>query len=153
MTEVKQPEIDVQELLSDILEAEPETIVVNGKKYRIGWLHNGTTRKFTHVMMKGKNQWKNNIKACACILLNKKNGLWTKILLGTWYHIYWRWLYYIQDMDQAEVVAVLNASKKKIQSTPLLMATTLATAMTDTMMTIARHEYGRVAPSGGLPTP
>lgn len=151
MTDIQQPEKELQALLSEILEAEPETVIINGKKRKIGWIHHGTERKFSHVIIKGKNQRKSNVKGCACILLNKKNGLWTKILLATWYHIYWRWLYYVQDIDQAEVTAVFNASKKKIQSTALATATTLAIAMTDTIMTIAQHESGQAAQGGVQP--
>lgn len=153
MAEIDQPTNELQKLLSEILEAEPETVIVNGKKHRIGWLHNGTTRKFSHIMTREKNPWKRNVKVASCILLNKKNGLLTKILLHLWYCVYWRWLYYVQDIDQAEVVGILDASKKKIQSAPLAVATILATAMMDTMMTMARHESGRVEPVGELPTP
>ena len=152
MAEIQQPDNEFQVLLSEILEAEPETVTVNGKKRNIGWLHNGTTRKFSHIMVKEKDPWKRNIKITACVLLNKKNGLLTWFLLNTWHWIYWRWLYYVIDMDQAEVVGILDAIKKKIQSAPLAVATILATAMMDTMMTMARHESGRVAQGGAQPT-
>ena len=151
MAEIEQPTADLQGLLSEILEAEPETVTVNGKKRRIGWLHNGTTRKFSHIMTKEKDPWKRNVKVSACILLNKKNGLLTRMLLIFWYGVYWRWLYYVLDIDQAEIVGILDAVKKKIQSAPLAVATILATAMMDTMMTMARHESGRAAPDGAQP--
>ena len=152
MADIQQPDERFQALLSDIIEAEPEVVTVNGKKRKIGWLHNGTTRKFSHIMVKEKDPWKRNIKVASCILLNKKNGLLTWFLLHVWYWVYWRWLYYVQDIDQADVVGILEASKKKIQTEPLAVATILATAMTDTMMTMARHEYGRAGLSGAQPT-
>lgn len=152
MAEIQQPDNKIQELLSEILEAEPETVIVNGKKRKIGWLHNGTTRKFSHIMVKEKQPWKRNVKVAACVLLNRRNGLWTWFLLHVWYWIYWRWLFYVQDIDQADIVGILDASKKKIQSEPLAMATILATAMMDTMMTMAQHEYGPAAPGGAQPT-
>ena len=150
MAEIKQPEREYQALLSEILEAEPETVIVNGKKRRIGWLHNGTVRKFSHIMTREKDPWKRNVKVAACVLLNRRNGLWTWTLLCLWYWVYWRWLYYVQDIDQAEVVGILEASKIKIQSAPLAVATILATAMMDTMMTMARHEVGRAAQGGAV---
>lgn len=150
MAEIKQPEREYQALLSEILEAEPETVIVNGKKRRIGWLHNGTVRKFSHIMTREKDPWKRNVKVAACVLLNRRNGLWTWALLYVWYWVYWRWLYYVQDLDQAEIVGILEASKKKIQSAPLAVATILATAMMDTMMTMARHEVGRAAQGGAV---
>lgn len=153
MAEIEQPKIDIQKLASDIMEAEPETVIVDGKKRKIRWLHNGTTRKFSHVMVTEHDPWKRNVKVAACILLNRKNGLWTKIILTLWYWIYWRWLFYVKDMDQVEVIRVLDCAKKKIQSEPLALATILATAMTDTMMAMARHEHGPAAQGGVQPTP
>ena len=150
---MRQPGQDVQELLSALMEQEPEKVVFCGKKYRIGWLHNSNTRKFSHIMLKDKNPWRRNVKVCACVLLNHRWGLFTWFLLNVWYGIYWRWLYYVRDIDQVEVMAVLDAAKKKIQSEPLAMSTILATAMMDTMMMMARHESGQAAPAGVRPTP
>lgn len=151
--ELEQPSLDLQRMVSDIMEQEPETVVVRGKKYRIGWLKNRTVRKFSHIMLKDKDPWKRNVKLAACILLNRRNGLATAFLLNVWYRIYWRWLYYVCDLDQVEVLAVIDASKKKIQSDPLAVATISATAMMDTAMMMARHELGPAAPGGAQPTP
>lgn len=152
-TTVKQPEPDIQLVLDQLLEREPETVIVCGKKYKIGWLHNGTYRKFSHVMLKEDDPWKRNTKACACILLNRKHGLMTWFLLWAWYWVYWRWLFYVKNIDQTEIMVVLDAAKKKIQSEPLMMATILATGMMDTLMTIARHEAGQAVPDSAVPTP
>ena len=150
---LEQPDLRLQAVLDDIMEATPEEVVVNGKKRSIGWLHNGTTRKFTHIMLHDKNPWKRNVKVCACVLLNHRYGLVTWLLLHLWFWVYWRWLYYVVDIDQVDVLGVLDASKKKIQSEPLALATILATAVMDTMMTMSRQEYGQVAPDGVPPTP
>lgn len=150
---MKQPTADIQEMLSTLMEQEPETVIVCGKKHRIGWIHNRNTRKFSHIMLKDKNPWRRNVKVCACVLLNHKWGLFTWFLLNVWYGIYWRWLYYIRDIDQVEVMGVLDAAKKKIQSEPLAMSTILATAMMDTMMMMARHESGQAVHAGAQPTP
>ena len=150
---MEQPTIDIQKSLDDLLSREPETVVVDGKKYKIGWLHNGTVRKFSHVMLKEKDPWKRNTKATACILLNRKNGLLTWFLMWSWYWIYWRWLYYVKNIDQTETAVVLNCAKKKIQSEPLMLATILATGMMDTLMTIASHEAGPAGRGSVQPTP
>ena len=144
----KQPDIELQKLLDAVMEAEPEVVTFYGKKHKIRWLHNGVTRKFSHVMMTEKDPWKRSVKVCACVLLNRRNGLLTWLLLRLWYWLYWRWLYYVRDIDQVEVIGVLDAGKKKVQSEPLALATILATGMMDTMMTMARHEVGQVAPVG-----
>ena len=153
MSQIEQPKFDIQEMLSDIMEQEPEKVTVAGRTYRIGWLHNANTRKFSHIMIKEKDPWKRNVKVCACVLLNHRWGLWTWVLLNVWYGIYWRWLYYVRDIDQVEIAKVLDCAKKKIQSEPLGLSTILATGMMDTMMMMARHELGRAGRGGARPTP
>lgn len=64
-------------------------------------------------MLKDKDPWRRNVKACACILLNHRWGLFTVFLLNIWYGVYWRWLYYVRDIDQVEVAAVINCGQKK----------------------------------------
>ena len=143
----------MQELLSSMMEQEPEKVTVGGRVYRIGWLHNANTRKFSHIMVKEKDPWKRNVKVCACVLLNHRWGLMTWLLLKVWYSVYWRWLYYVRDIDQVEVAKVLECAKKKNSSEPLAVSTILATAMMDTMMTMAGHEVGRAVRGGVQPTP
>ena len=152
MAEIKQPTIDMQELLSNMIEQEPEKVTLCGKEYRIGWLHNRNVRKFSHIMLKEKDPWRRNVKVCACVLLNHRWGLLTWFLLNVWYGFFWRWLYYVRDIDQVEVAAVLDCAKKKIQQEPLAMSTILATEMMDTMMMMARHEVGPVGQVGAQPT-
>lgn len=155
MAEIKQPTLEIQQALDDILTREPSIVKVNGKKRRIHWLHNGTVRKFSHIMVSKKdqdNEWKRNVKLCSCILLNKKNGLLTWFLLKCWFGVLWRWLYYVKDIDQVEILGVLDASKKKIQSEPLALATILSTEMMDTMMMMAQHEVGRAVQGSEQPT-
>lgn len=150
---VEQPEFDIQAAADAIMEAKPEEVTILGKKRWIGWLHNSCTRKLSHIMITEKDPWKRNVKACSCVLLNGRTGLRTWFRLKFWYHVYWRWLYYWQDIDQAEIVAVLDASKKKIQSMPLAVATIYLTEMMDTMMMMARHEAGQAGQGGERPTP
>ena len=149
---VEQPNIDLQQMVSNLMEQEPEKVKVCGKEYSITWLKKRTIRKFSHIMLKEKDPWKRNVKCCACILLNNKFGLLTWFLLNVWYCIYWRWLYYARDIDMVDVMGVLDASKKKIQSEPLAMATILATGMMDTMMMMAHHEVGQAEHHGEQPT-
>ena len=151
-TTIKQPEIEMQRVIDQLLESQPETVVICGKKRKIGWLHNGTYRKFSHIMLSEKNEWKRNVKLCACVLLNHKHGLLTWLLMKVWFFIYWRWLFYIQDIDQVEIMGVLNAAKKKIQLEPLALNTTLAIGMMDTIMTMAPHERTPVVPVSEQPT-
>ena len=131
---IGQPSVDIQKLLDSILHDEPTEFVFRGKKRKIGWLYKGTMSKCSHIVMKEDNEWKRNVKVCVCILLN---NVW-KIRFMYWF--YWRWLYYIKDVGADEVLAVLDASKKKIPSNAFSLATILATGMTDVMMTMTRSE-------------
>ena len=131
---IEQPSVDIQKLLDTILHDEPTEFVFRGKKHKIGWLHKGTMSKCSHIVMKEDNEWKRNVKVCVCILLN---NVW-KIRFMYWF--YWRWLYYIKDIGADEVLAVLDASKKKIPSSVFSLTTILATEMTEVMMTMTKSE-------------
>ena len=129
-----QPTVEIQELLDSIMEAEPEKVVFMGKKRSIGWMRKGTMRKFSHVTLREKNEWKRGVKLCAVVLLNNI------FLLKLWYWAYWRWLYYVKDPDAVEVLRVVDAAKKKIPSAAFSLTTILATGMTDVMMTMTKEE-------------
>lgn len=131
---IEQPSVDIQKLLDSILHDEPTEFVFRGKKRKIGWLHKGTMSKCSHIVMKEDSEWKRNVKVCVCILLN---NVW-KIRFMYW--LYWRWLYYIKDVGADEVLAVLDASKKKIPSNAFSLTTILATEMTEVMMTMTKSE-------------
>lgn len=131
---IEQPNVELQEVLDDILNETPTEYTFRGKKRMLGWLHKGTTRKFTHIELKEKNEWKKRIKQCAVVQLN---NVW-KIRFFYW--LLWRYYYYIIDLDVWEVLGVLNVAKKKIQSAAFQLTTILATAMTDVMMTMTKAE-------------
>lgn len=131
---IEQPSVELQEILDDILNETPTEYTFRGKKRMLGWLHKGTTRKFTHIELKEKNEWKKRIKQCAVVQLN---NVW-KIRFFYW--LLWRYYYYIIDLDVWEVLGVLNIAKKKIQSAAFQLTTILATAMTDAMMTMTKAE-------------
>lgn len=131
---IEQPNVELQEVLDDILNETPTEYTFRGKNRMLGWLHKGTTRKFTHIELKEKNEWKKRIKQCAVVQLN---NVW-KIRFFYW--LLWRYYYYIIDLDVWEVLGVLNVAKKKIQSAAFQLTTILATAMTDAMMTMTKVE-------------
>ena len=131
---IEQPKVDLQELLDAVIHDEPTEFVFMGKKRKLGWIKKGTMSRCSHVQMTDKNEWRRNVKICALILLN---NIWK---IHFFYAIYWRWLYYIKDVDIAEVLNVLDKSKKKIPSNAFSLATILTTGMTELMMTMTRNE-------------
>ncbi len=145
---IEQPQVDLQKLLDSVIHDEPAEFVFMGRKRKLGWLRKGTMSKCSHITMKEKDEWKRNVKVCACILLN---NVW-KIMF--FYAIYWRWLYYIKDVGIVEVLNVLDVSKKKIPSNAYSLATILVTGMTEVMMTMTRSEARaiRAGQAGEQPT-
>ena len=134
VNKVEQPELKLQELLDSIMSEEPTEFMFRGKRHSVGWLKKGAVRKFTHITMKEKDESKRNVKICVILLLN---NIW-KIRFFYW--AYWRWLYYICDLDDVEVLKVVDVCKKKIPSVASSLLTILATGMTDLMMTMTKSE-------------
>ena len=135
--EIEQPSNQLQKMLDEVLSEKPTEYMFRGKKKKLGWLHNGTIRKFTHIEHSEKNEWKKRVKQCTVVQLN---NVW-KIRFCYW--LLWRYYYYILDLDVWEVLNVLNVSKKKIQSVAYQLTTILVTAMTDAMMTMTTKEAER----------
>ena len=149
VNKIEQPELKLQELLDSIMSEEPTEFMFRGKRHSVGWLKKGAVRKFTHITMKEKDESKRNVKICVILLLN---NIW-KIRFFYW--AYWRWLYYICDLDDVEVLRVVDVCKKKIPSVASSLLTILATGMTDLMMTMTRKEASatQAGQVGVPPTP
>lgn len=133
---VEQPSDKLEEALDDILEATPEEYVFRGKKHKMGWLGNMTTRKMTHVMLKEKDEHKRNMKLCAILRVNNIFA-WFRPFV---YMVKWRWYMYVADLTDVEALRVVNASKKKVPLAASLIITILATAMMDTKMAKTKDE-------------
>lgn len=131
---IEQPSDELQKALDSVLEAEPEAVVFMGKKRQIGWLKRGAIRKFSHVTANEEDEWKRGVKLCTIVLLN---NFWK---LRFFYWAYWRWLYYIKDLDAIEVLRVVDAAKKKVPLVVCSLTTILATGMTDLAMTMTKKE-------------
>ena len=131
---IEQPELQLQQLLDSIMSEEPTEFEFRGKRYKVGWLKKGAVRKFTHITLKEKNDSKRNVKICVVLLLN---NIWK---IRFFYPFYWRWLYYVCDLDDVEVLRVVDVCKKKIPSAASSLLTILATGMTDVMMTMTKSE-------------
>lgn len=145
---IEQPQVQAQELMDDILAAEPTEFMFRGKRKKIGWLRNYTVRRFTHVAVKEENEEKKAVKLCAILLLN---NMWA---IRFCYWFYWRWLFYICDLDMVEVLRVVDVAKKKIPSAASMLITILATGMSDLMMSMTKTEREAIqaAPHGAQPT-
>lgn len=135
---IQQPDDALRKKLDELYNATPEEVSVNGHNYSIGWIKNGTQRKFTNVFTKEKNPQKANCKASALILLNNK----FKIFFCYWF--LWRWFYYVKELDCVDTLRILDVAKKKVQHEAFLLATIFSTEMTDLMMTMTSKEVSRI---------
>ena len=156
MAETKQPKIDTQQLFSDLINKEPETVKIGDRKVSIGWLHNATESRMSHVMLKEKDNNKRHVKWYSLVRLDCRSGFLTWLLGWLWYWIHWRWIWYVRrERGTVFQIAVVQASKKKIQerSELLSLSTISMIEAMDTMMTTARHERGQVARRGEAITP
>lgn len=146
--EIGQPGIEFQRVLDAVMSEEPTEIEFCGRKVRLGWMRYGARRKFTRICLKEKNAYKRDVKLCATVLLGSK---W-RLLFFYW--IYWRWLYYVVEVDDVEMLRVIDVCKKKIPSTICSLLTILATGMTDVMMSMTRVETDAIqaALRGGKPS-
>lgn len=135
--EVKQPDEQLQVALDAVLSDTPTEYEFLGKRRQMGWLRNGTMRRFSHVTVKDRNEHRRN---CKLLVLAMLNNIW-KIRLMYWF--LWRWYYYIKDINDADILVVLDVAKKKIPLLPSQLATILATGMTDLMMTMTKSEARR----------
>ena len=145
---IEQPTTEFQMLLDSVMEAEPEKVVFMGKPHNVGWLTNGTIRKFSHIMLKEQDAQKKCAKLVTVILLNH---FWKIKFL---YPILWRWLYYIKDADMVEMLKVIDVGKKKVPQGAFYLTTILQTAMMDVMMTMTSQEarVSQAEQNGGQPT-
>lgn len=126
----EQPTTDYQKLLLDIMEATPDYVEFRGVKKKIGWLHNHTQLKFSHIVLKEEDPKKRNVKLCACVLSNNVFAWFFPIV----YAIRWRWYKYVLDLDDNEVLKVLYTAKKKIQFYQSEFITIFSTEMKNEMM-------------------
>lgn len=133
MDATEQPNIDIQRLLLDLMEAKPDEIEFRGRKRKIGWLHRHTQKKFARLVLDEKDEDKLSVKLCACVLSNDVFAWFFPIV----YAVRWLWYRYVVDLDDTEVLKVLYAAKKKIQSYQSEFITIFSTEMKNEILAMS----------------
>jgi hypothetical protein len=133
-TKIEQPNNEAQQAYNEIVEDIPEVVSMGGKKYKIGAMTNELVRRLTHLAMSEKDESKVTTKSVAMIVLRR----WWKIKL--FYPILWRWYYYIKEIPEAELSAVIETAKKKLPVESYYRNTILLIGMKDTAMAMTREE-------------
>lgn len=134
---ITQPNEDDERLLNDIIEDSKDIVNLRGKEWSIGWMKHGTQRKITDIVLKEKDESKVSTKCAAVMLLN---GYWKILFL---YPILWRWMYYIKQYDDNELLPIIELCKKKVPLETFCVTTILLTETKDTIMTMTREEVNR----------
>lgn len=134
MKQTEQPTREDEQLLNEVLENKPEKLKAFGRKWNIGYLRNGTKRKVTDILLNEKEEDKVNAKCAAALLLNG----YFKLFFFYW--LLWRWIYYIRQAGDKELLPILEYCKKKVDVESYCVATIYLTEMRDTIMTMTRKE-------------
>ena len=135
---INQPNKEEEKLLNDIVENRKDEIVLRGRKWKVGWMHNRAIRKVTDIQFYEKDERKVSSKCAAALLLN---GYW-KILFFYWF--LWRWFFYVMQYSDRELIPVIALCKKKVQVEEYCAVTMLLTEMKDTIMMMTREEVERI---------
>lgn len=134
--DIKQPSVQLQEALDEVLESTPAVYSFRGKNHKMGWLGNMTLRKLTHITLKEKDEHKRNMKLCAILRVNSVFA-WFRYIV---YSFKWRYYYYVLDLNDVEALRVIDAAKKKLPTLASTLITIFSTAMTDTTMAMTKKE-------------
>lgn len=134
MKNITAPTVENEQELNALMGDIPETVVMDGRKYRIGSLRNGAIRKLTNIVLSAKDDSKVTAKCVAVITL----GRFWKIKL--WYWLVWRWFYYIKETPEHEMTALIETAKKKLPSIAYYRNTISLIGIKDTSMMMTRKE-------------
>lgn len=134
---VKPVEQDAERRLNNVIEDKYDEVIFLGKKRKIRNMKYGTLRKMTDTYLNDKDDWKVSAKCASLIILN---GYW-KIKLFHW--AYWRWLFYVKQVDEEQITPLLELAKKKVQQGSYFVNTILESAIRDTAKTMTRAEVER----------
>lgn len=132
-------ESDERSLVS-VTENQHDEVVVRGKKFRIRWMHPGTSSWISRLVLEEGNDDK---VLCQCAALIVLNGFWRCHLL---YWLVWRWFYYIKQYTSRELTPLFELAQKKTaqeEATAYLNDMILLTAFKDTRKQMTKKEAER----------
>lgn len=153
---ITQPSLLEQVELMEVVEEAPDYVLVREKKWKVGWVRNGTLTKISSLLLSNDLEVTEVLESSTKILgetlgtLQKNDTLvcraaaylrldsWWKIKLFHW--LLWRWYYYVKEYREIELCGYIAACKKKANPMGYLGATTYLTAMKTTRMMMTRAE-------------
>lgn len=148
---MKKPTVDDQKRLIEIDNQKYEVVSIprTNKKVKVGWMKPHTfecvsklmldsgfedNREYVPVNDKEIKRYSTFVSKYAALVI--LNG----IKINLFYHIYWRWLYYVKGYDFNQLMPVILASKKKAPSAGFQIAFLSGKQMVITNMTMTEKE-------------
>lgn len=118
---------EIEKEYNSLVENDYDIVKLRGKSKKITWMHPGTQRKLSKIMIKyADDDTLQHRCAAACVL----NGFF-KILF--FYPILWRWYFFVKGYTPDEMGAIFEMSKKKVQQQESLRNMVLLIGVKDTL--------------------
>lgn len=131
---VTQPDAAAERELDSIIRDGADFAELRGRRVKVRWLGYFAIRKLSEVMVDSKDE---RSVACKCAAAIRLNGYWG---IRLWWWALWRWYFYVRQYSEAELLPLIELSKKKVPLETYLTATIYLTAMKDTVMQMTRKE-------------
>jgi len=129
-----------EKLQKSVTHNQGDPVEVRGRRFKVKWMHPGTTDKITCLMLRAGNDSKILCQSAALIVLN---GFWKSHL---WYWFLWRWFYYVKQYTSEELIPLFELAQKKTQQHQVaayLNAMILLTALNDAKKAMTKEEAAR----------
>lgn len=118
---------EIEKIYNSVVENETDYVNLRGKKVGIKWMHPGTQRKLSNIILKYKDDDTLQHRCAAVCVLNS----FFKILFL--YPILWRWYFFVKEYSANEMYEIFEVSKKKVQQESSLKNMVLLIGVRDTL--------------------
>lgn len=135
--DIKQPSIEEQRELNNVLEDSIDYITIGKKKIALKWIKRYTLRKISDVILNCKNEDEVTSKCAALLILND----WWKIKI--FYKFLWKKIFRTYSDEDLARITLICKKKVASQAQTHLALTIYLTEMKDTIMTMTRAEAER----------
>ena len=138
---IKDATVEDEKLLKSVTSNQADTVMVRGRKFKIGWTHPATCDWIASLMLKEGDDNKVIAQGAALIVLG---GFWKSHLF---YWLLWRWYYYIRQYSATELTPIIEMAQKKTaqeEAAGYLNATILLIALKDTKKQMTKAEAERI---------
>ena len=127
-------EEEKQSLLDDILANSKDEVKIGRHTIKMGWVRHSARRKVSHILSKEKDETKVVAKCVAALILNHR------VLIFLFYWFLWRWIYYVEEFTEEELLPFISVCKKKADALSYFVCMAYLTDMRDTTEKMTRED-------------